>query len=775
MRIDALINYKDNNGINNVIYPVTKKSNVIDLEQDLASMASSINSATQAVAGKVDKVEGKGLSAEDFTTAEKSKLAGIEAGATAVHVDSELSNTSTNPVQNKVVYSAVNGKVDKVTGKGLSTNDFTDALYDKLDGIEVNANNYVHPTTSGYKHIPSGGSSGKVLGWSADGTAQWVDSQGGEYEDATETTHGLMSVSDKIKLDGIAAGATAVTVDSSLSSSSENPVQNKIIDSALNSKVDKAAGKGLSSNDYTTAEKQKLANIEAEANKTIVDNALSSSSENPVQNKVIESALSGKANFSNIDFFENSIKYHKTVYQGTTFYYSIIPATHKPELLLAHNHIDDVQESVDMATSNHATVAINAGIFSVDSNLTAGIIVQNGAVMCKRGGLVGVKNHLYMSNTGRLDVITSSGDIDADVAQLDLPNTKWCVTGWGAMINNHTVAWQDSDQSPKSVIGQDDNGDYIIIITDGRDYSESGTPATKVCDFVESLNFDARILYQLDGGGSCCFYNRGVRANKLVQNEDRHVANMLAFGQKTSTNDDLYLALSAISEQNVRARRNNLFYQGDDVFKIYSSHSVPGIEVEDVINEGGHVYSYPRIFKIGFDKSNYELFIDAQCEDGNYKNVFKIGDEVISLSRVQIDIQTGRMTLRNGVEFKPIRDVLELLSGTYDLNDIDETSFNISGSANIHNPISDTAAVITLNGSEASTYYQILTDGFRLYIRNKGYNDWIRVNGAEPSNSFPTDLSRARYNGTMRFDLTTQKTYTFYEGVWYDAMGNPKQ
>ena len=43
----------------------------------------------------------------------------------------------------------------------------------KLDGIASNANNYVHPTTSGNKHIPSGGSSGQILRWSADGTAVW--------------------------------------------------------------------------------------------------------------------------------------------------------------------------------------------------------------------------------------------------------------------------------------------------------------------------------------------------------------------------------------------------------------------------------------------------------------------------------------------------------------------------------------------------------------------------------------------------------------------------
>lgn len=73
----------------------------------------------------------------------------------------------------------ISNKVDKVTGKGLSTEDYTTAEKNKLSGIEDNANNYVHPTTSGNKHIPSGGSSGKILGWSADGTAAWVDPASG--------------------------------------------------------------------------------------------------------------------------------------------------------------------------------------------------------------------------------------------------------------------------------------------------------------------------------------------------------------------------------------------------------------------------------------------------------------------------------------------------------------------------------------------------------------------------------------------------------------------
>ena len=137
------------------------------------------------------------------------------------------------------------GKVDKVDGKGLSTNDYTTAEKTKLAGLR----NYIHPTTSGNKHIPAGGSANQILGWSADGTAKWVnekdttysvmsgatidtdgksglvpsptkgaqrwlDSTGAwttppntTYGAASSTSAGLMSAADKKKLDGIATGA----------------------------------------------------------------------------------------------------------------------------------------------------------------------------------------------------------------------------------------------------------------------------------------------------------------------------------------------------------------------------------------------------------------------------------------------------------------------------------------------------------------------------------------------------------------------------------------
>lgn len=54
---------------------------------------------------------------------------------------------------------------------------------------------------------------------------------------ATQSASGLMSAADKKKLDGIATGATKITVDTSISSTSTNPVQNKVIKTELDKKA----------------------------------------------------------------------------------------------------------------------------------------------------------------------------------------------------------------------------------------------------------------------------------------------------------------------------------------------------------------------------------------------------------------------------------------------------------------------------------------------------------------------------------------------------------
>ena len=131
------------------------------------------------------------------------------ASGSGVTVDTAMSGTSTNPVQNKVVKAAL----------------------DKKAGTAV----------------------------------------------ATASANGLMSKADKTKLDGIAAGATKITIDSAMSGSSNNPVANHVVKQYVDDKV-AAAGSNVT-----------------------VDVTLSSTSTNPVQNKAVKAAVDAKADKTALD------------------------------------------------------------------------------------------------------------------------------------------------------------------------------------------------------------------------------------------------------------------------------------------------------------------------------------------------------------------------------------------------------------------------------------------------------------------------------------------
>lgn len=110
----------------------------------------------------------------------------------------------------------LSGKVDKVAGKGLSTNDYTTAEKTKLAGIAEGANKYVHPTytakTSGLYKVTvdaTGHVSAVAAVTKGDITALGIPGQDTTYPEATTAKAGLMSAADKSKLDGMTIATDA--------------------------------------------------------------------------------------------------------------------------------------------------------------------------------------------------------------------------------------------------------------------------------------------------------------------------------------------------------------------------------------------------------------------------------------------------------------------------------------------------------------------------------------------------------------------------------------
>lgn len=156
----------------------------------------------------------------------------------------------------------LNTKVDKVDGKGLSTNDYTNAEKSKLAGVQAGAEKNVQ-------------SDWKQTNTSADDfiknkpTIPVVDQtynpnsanaqSGKAVASAVAGKQNIIPDLDTIRA-GAAAGATAVQP-----SGLEGYATEQYVNDGLSEKVDKVEGKQLSTEDYTTEEKTKLNGIESGA------------------------------------------------------------------------------------------------------------------------------------------------------------------------------------------------------------------------------------------------------------------------------------------------------------------------------------------------------------------------------------------------------------------------------------------------------------------------------------------------------------------------------
>lgn len=226
------------------------------------------------------------MSAED-----KKKLDGIATGANKTDVDSSLSSGSIRPVQNKVITAALANKAStaEVTTKAKGLMSASDKT--KLDGIAAGANKIIVDTV--LSNSSTNPVQNKVIQSALDGKAGTTV--------ATQSVNGLLSSADKKKLDGIATGATKITVDTALSDTSTNPIQNKVINSALSGKAGTSVATTSANGLMSAADKTKLNGIATGATKIIVDTALSTTSTNPVQNKVVKTELDKKADKTALD------------------------------------------------------------------------------------------------------------------------------------------------------------------------------------------------------------------------------------------------------------------------------------------------------------------------------------------------------------------------------------------------------------------------------------------------------------------------------------------
>ena len=142
-------------------------------------------------------------------------------------------------------------------------------------------------------------SAGELPAVDANQDGKYLTIDGGRWtyrrpDTATATAPGFMPAADKAKLDRIEDGANKTIVDAELDAASANPVQNKAVKVALDGKAGTAVATTSANGLMSATDKTKLDGVEDGATKTIVDDAISDTSTNPVQNKAVKAALDGK-------------------------------------------------------------------------------------------------------------------------------------------------------------------------------------------------------------------------------------------------------------------------------------------------------------------------------------------------------------------------------------------------------------------------------------------------------------------------------------------------
>ena len=162
--------------------------------------------------------------------------------------------------------------------------------------VGVNGSGRIYIDENGAMYTCSAGEL-PAVGANQDGKYLMIDGGRWTYkrpDTATATAPGMMSAADKAKLDVVEDGANKTVVDAALDADSANPVQNKAVKAALDGKAGTAVATTSANGLMSAADKTKLDGVEAGANKTIVDDAMSDTSTNPVQNKAVKAALDSK-------------------------------------------------------------------------------------------------------------------------------------------------------------------------------------------------------------------------------------------------------------------------------------------------------------------------------------------------------------------------------------------------------------------------------------------------------------------------------------------------
>ena len=190
----------------------------------------------------------------------------------------------------------------------------------------------------------------------------------------------------------------------------------------------------------------------------------------------------------------------------------------------------ELQPTSDIAKANNAVLAVNGDYYSYH---TYGYVVRNGVAYrdLNNGHWLGC-----LFNDGDFRILSSNECRAASLVE----DGCWQQFDFGPVLLNNSEITVGVDEdvaqrlssNPRTAFGMIEPLHYAFVVSDGRSTGNAGLSLWQVAEFMQQ--FDTKVLYNLDGGGSSTMYFQGRVINQPVNYnriEERVVSDIVYVGK----------------------------------------------------------------------------------------------------------------------------------------------------------------------------------------------------------------------------------------------------
>lgn len=420
------------------------------------------------------------------------------------------------------------------------------------------------------------------------------------------------------------------------------------------------------------------------------------------------------------------------------------------------------QSTNDFSKLNNTTLALNSGIFDLDTNTIWGATIIDGQIV-RNNKTTGVEDLYYLTigDDGKFGYV-KVGNTTAE--QMIADGIKNAVMGFFPILVNgekvsHTYPYADGN-NPRQVLCQLKDGTQFVFACEGKEFNNVGLDFADIQDYLVENYPNIDLAFNMDGGGSLSVNYYRNKLNKNFDDggrTDRKVPTFLYINNENSINssqNDMNKILNVLS-----TKINDLQTQLNTLDKLTQNGLIFAGTTEyqtlDFYNNG--VYD-KRIASIQATLNSLNINL-SDSNRNNFKNCFHV-------DQYNVKIPLGT-----------IGSYVNTLPGISNCNDTSiANGFYRTYTETENKPTFGNYVLLNLKFSEDPNEYGINQYCFpnsnnnSIFKRRYEGGNWSAWTSITPINN-SANRDEAKYLGQVYFDTTLNKPIWYNGTNWVDANG----